>query len=316
MNKTPPSTLTLNRQKQALDFRAINTFDALIVHHNQKQLINTIKEEYPKAVFRLDQDLLRYHMIDSPVMIAIEDNSDISLIIEAHINNCELLDTDNGLLALLDYTPAQRRINKTRISAYEFLPDSYLAQHTQSSDLEADLDQNRIDTWMLDMGSIAGKLSRNQIIQLGGQKKHLRYLDPQVLIHFLSLGYHAYIANRFVYPTRLWLPIDKDLQRVDGIDKYPATEARHMNSHPSYCPITPEQLDNISIINRFLTQNGINKKPLIIDDYPLIQQWVDDSKKRLAKAVHLTNRVDRQTMMNRWLLEYYVQYSASEQSTH
>ena len=181
----PPS---VSLQTQSLDFRALSTFDVMIVHHSQTELIGEINSAFPDAIHSLQQELLSYHMIDSPVMITL--SSDISNIIEVHLQQCELLSCHHGILTLLDYTAPNIRAEKTRVSAKEYLPDYPEWQ-------QPIVNATDVDAFKPDAKQIARLLGLNQIIQKGSQKKHFRYLDAQVLIHLLPLKQHHYIANRY-----------------------------------------------------------------------------------------------------------------------
>ena len=290
--------LSVSLQTQSLDFRALSTFDVMIVHHSQTELIGEINSAFPDAIHSLQQELLSYHMIDSPVMITL--SSDISNIIEVHLQQCELLSRHHGILTLLDYTAPNIRAHKTRISAKEYLPDDPEWQQpiVNATDIEASKP---------DAKQIARVLGLNQIIQKGGQKKHFRYLDAQVLIHLLPLQYHHYIANRYAYPKRLWLPLGNDWHSVDNIHHYIVDSKSYIQHQPSYCPITQSQLDAISILNRFFAKEVIDGSDLILNHYEALLSWLDKANTQLTTATHLTNPVDRMTMINRWLYECYEQ---------
>ena len=296
----PPS---VSLQTQSLDFRALSTFDVMIVHHSQTELIGEINSAFPDAIHSLQQELLSYHMIDSPVMITL--SSDISNIIEVHLQQCELLSRHHGILTLLDYTAPDIRAHNTRISAKEYLPDDPEWQQpiVNATDIEASKP---------DAKQIARVLGLNQIIQKGGQKKHFRYLDAQVLIHLLPLQQHHYIANRYGYPKRLWLPLGSDWYSVDNIHHYIADSKSYIQHQSSYCPITQSQLNNISIFNRFFAKEVIDGNDLILSHYEALLSWLDKANTQLTAATHLTNTVDRMTMMNRWLYECYEQFGLVE----
>ena len=296
MNIQPEKTLSVSLQTQTLDFRVLSTFDVILVHHSQTELIEEISTAFPNAIYSLEQELLSYHMIVSPVMITL--TSDIINILEAHLQHCELLSRNNGLFALLDYTPPNIRANKTRISAAEYLPQ--LPEWQQ-------LDITDENEWLLDTVQLAKTLGFNQIIQKGGKKKNLRYLDAQVLIHLLPLNQHHYIANRYAHPQRLWLPLGDNWYSLDNIHHYKPDQIMQAQRLPSYCPLTQIQLDNISVINRFFAKKGIEGSNLILSHYGTLLRWLDKSNTQLTSATHLTNPVDRMTMMNRWLYECYEQ---------
>lgn len=303
MNIQPEKPLSLSFQTQMLDFRVFSTFDAVIIHHSQTELIKELTSVFPDAVYSLEQELLRYHMIDSPVMITL--SSDISNILEVHLQQCELLSCNHGLLALLDYTLPNIRAHKTRISAKEYLPDEPEWQ-------QPIVNATDVDAFKPDAKQIAHLLGLNQIIQKGSQKKHFRYLDAQVLIHLLPLKQHHYIANRYGYPKRFWLTLNSNWYSLDKIhDCVPDTKS-YIQHQSSYCPIAQNQLDDISILNRFFAKNGIDSSDLILNHYETLLSWLDKANTQLIVATHLTNPVDRMTMMNRWLYEYYEQSGLAE----
>lgn len=296
MNIQLKKPLGLSLQTQTLDFRVLSTFDVILVHHSQTELIAEISTAFPDAVYSLDQELLRYHMIDSPVMITL--SSDISNILELHLQQCELLSRHHGILTLLDYTAPNIRARKTRISAKEYLPDEPEWQQSKNN-------TNNLDEFKPDTQQVAHTLSLNQIIQKREQKKHFRYLDAQVLIHLLPLNQHAYIANRYGYPKRLWLPLDNHWHSLDNINHYKPNQIRSAQRLPSYCPLTQTQLDNISMLNRFFAKKGIEGSDLILNHYSILLNWLDKANTQLITATHLINPVDRMTMINRWLYECY-----------
>lgn len=298
MNSQPEKPLSISLQTQTLDSRVLSTFDVMIVHHGQTELIEEINSVFPDSVYSLEQELLRYHMIDSPVMITL--GSDISNVLEMHLQQCELLSRNHGLLALLDYTVPIVRARKTRISAKEYIPDE--PEWQQSKVNETD-----IDPFKPNVKQIAHSLSLNQIVQKGNQKKHFRYLDPQVLIHLLPLKYHHYIANRYGYPKRLWLPINNHWQSVDNIYHYFADSKSCIQHQSSYCPLTQSQLDNISMLNRFFAKEGVEGSDLILNHYEILLSWLDKANTQLIAATHLTNPVDRMIVLNSWLYECYEQ---------
>ncbi len=298
MNIQPEKPLSISLQMQMLDFRAFSTFDAVIVHHGQTELIEEINSVFPDAVYSLEQELLRYHMIDSPVMITL--SSDISNILEVHLQQCELLSRHHGILTLLDYTAPNIRARKTRISAKEYLPDDPEWQQpiVNATDIEASKP---------DAKQIARVLGLNQIIQKDSQKKHFRYLDPQVLIHLLPLKHHHYIASRYGYPKRLWLSLNNDWQSIDSIHHHQPKQVTTAQRQPSHCPLLQVQLDNISLLNRFFAKKGIEGSELILNHYGALLSWLDKANTQLIAATHLTNPVDRMTIMNRCLYECYQQ---------
>ncbi|WP_010199957.1 hypothetical protein [Psychrobacter sp. PAMC 21119] len=293
--------LSVSLQTQSLDFRVLSTFDVMIVHHNQTELIEEINSAFPDAIYSLQQELLSYHMIDSPVMITL--SSDISNILELHLQQCELLSCHHGILTLLDYTPPNIKANKTRISAAEYLPQLPEWQQSDTTDE---------DEWLLGTAQLAKTLGLNQIIQKGGKKKHLRYLDAQVLIHLLPLQQHHYIANRYGYPKRLWLALGSDWHSVDNIHHYIPDHTNYIQHQSSYCPLTQNQLDDISMLNRFFVKKGIGGCDLILNQYETLISWLDKANTQLTAATHLTNPVDRMMMMNRWLYECYEQSGLAE----
>lgn len=297
-NIKPDQLISVSLQTQTLDFRALSTFDMVIIHYSQTELIDEISTAFPDSVYSLEQKLLRYHMIDSPIMVVLSD--EIINILETHLQQCELLSYNHGLLTLLDYTPAEIRANKTRISAWEYLPDEPEWQQSKNS-------TNNSYEFKLDAAQIVHTLSINQIIQKRGQKKHFRYLDPQVLIHLLPLSQHDYIANRYGYPKRLWLPLNNHWHRLDNIHHYKPNQVSAAQCLPSYCPLSQTQLDNISMLNRFFTKKGIEGSDLILNHYGTLLVWLDKVNAQLIIAPHLTNPVDRMTMTNRWLYECYEQ---------
>ena len=303
MNIQPEKPLSVSLQTQTLDARVLSTFDIMIVHHSQTELIDEINSAFPDAVHSLQQELLSYHMIDSPVMITL--SSDISNILEAHLQQCELISCHHGILTLLDYTAPNIRAHKTRISAKEYLPDD--PEWQQPIVNAADVETSKPDA-----KQISRVLGLNQIIQKGSQKKHFRYLDAQVLIHLLPLQYHHYIANRYDYPKRLWLALGSDWHSVDNIHRYIADSKSYIQHQSSYCPITQSQLDNISMLNRFFAKKGIEGSELILNHYGVLLSWLYKANTQLTAATHLTNPVDRMTMMNRWLYECYEQFGLAE----
>ncbi len=288
--------ISINLQTQTLDFRVLSTFDMVIVHHNQTELIDEISSAFPDSVHSLEQELLRYHMIDSPVVVVL--SNEIINILEMHLQQCELLSCNHGLLTLLDYTAPNIRAHKTRVSAKEYLPDELEWRQSKNS-------TNNVDEFKLDAEQIAHVLSANQIIQKSGKKKHLRYLDAQVLIHLLPLNQYHYIANRYAHPQRLWLPVDNEWYSLDSINHYTANPKNYIQHQSSYCPLMQIQLDNISLLNRFFTKKGIKGSDLILNHYGTLLSWLDMANTQLIAATHLTNPVDRMTMINRWLYEYY-----------
>ena len=290
--------ISINLQTQTLDFRVLSTFDVVIVHHNQTELIDEISTTFPDSVYSLEQKLLRYHMIDSPVMVVL--STETINILEIHLQQCELLSYNHGLLTLLDYTPPNIRAYKTRVSAKEYLPDELEWQQSKNS-------TNNLDEFELDAEQIAYVLSLNQIIQKQGKKKHLRYLDAQVLVHLLPLNQHHYIANRYAHPQRLWLPLGNEWYSLDNINHYTADLKNYIQHQSSYCPLTQKQLDNISTLNRFFAKKGIEGSDLILNHYGTQLSWLNKVDTRLIAATHLTNPVDRMTMTNRWLYECYEQ---------
>lgn len=298
MNIQLKKPLGLSLQTQTLDFRVLSTFDVILVHHSQTELIAEISTAFPDAVYSLDQELLRYHMIDSPVMITL--SSDISNILELHLQQCELLSRHHGILTLLDYTAPNIRARKTRISAKEYLPDDPEWQ-------QLIVNTTDVDNSKQDAKQIASSLGLNQIIQKGCQKKHFRYLDAQVLIHLLPLKQHHYIANRYGYPKRLWLPVNGSWHSLNNIYHYKPNQVSAAQRLPRYCPLSQAQLDNISILNRFFAKKGIEGSDLILNYYGTLLGWLHKANTQLITATHLTNPVDRMTMMNRWLYECYEQ---------
>lgn len=298
MTIQPKKPLSVSLQTQTLDARVLSTFDIMIVHHSQTELIDEINSAFPDAIYSLQQELLSYHMIDSPVMVTL--SSDISNILEAHLQQCELLSRHHGILSLLDYTAPNIRAYKTRISAKEYLPDDPEWQQliVNAADVEASKP---------DAKQISRVLGLNQIIQKGGQKKHFRYLDVQVLIHLLPLQHYHYIANRYGYPKRLWLALGSDWHSVDNIHNHTADSKSYIQHQPSYCPLTQKQLDNISTLNRFFAKKGVEGNKLILNHYKALLGWLDKANTQLTAATHLTNPVDRMTMMNRWLYKCYEQ---------
>ena len=298
MTIQPEKPLSVSLQTQTLDARVLSTFDVMIVHHSQTELIGEINSAFPDAIHSLQQELLSYHMIDSPVMVTL--SSDISNILEMHLQQCELLSRHHGILTLLDYTAPNIRAYKIRISAKEYLPDEPEWQQpiVNTTDVEASKP---------DAKQIARLLGLNQIIQKSGQKKLLRYLDPQVLIHLLPLAQHAYITNRYGYPKRLWLPLDDHWHSLNNLHYYEPQQVRSVQRLSSYCPLSQTQLDNISMLNRFFAKKGIESSNLILNHYGTLLSWLDKANAQLTAATHLTNPVDRMTMMNRWLYECYEQ---------
>ena len=290
--------LSVSLQTQTLDFRAFSTFDVVIIHHRQTELIAEIGNTFPDALYLLEQELLRYHLIDSPIMVVL--SAEITNILETHLQECELLSRNHGLLTLIDYTPAEIRANKTRISAQEYLPNEPEWQQSPAN-------TNDVNLFKLDTKQVAHTLSLNQIIQKSGQKKLLRYLDPQVLIHLLPLAQHAYITNRYGYPKRLWLPLDDHWHSLNNLHHYEPQQVRSVQRLSSYCPLSQTQLDNISMLNRFFAKKGIESSNLILNHYGTLLSWLDKANAQLTAATHLTNPVDRMTMMNRWLYECYEQ---------
>ncbi|KRG34252.1 MULTISPECIES: hypothetical protein [unclassified Psychrobacter] len=290
--------LSVSLQTQSLDFRALSTFDVMIVHHSQTELIGEINSAFPDAIYSLQQELLSYHMIDSPVMVTL--SPDISNILEVHLQQCELLSRHHGILTLLDYTAPNIRAYKTRVSAKEYLPDDPEWQ-------QPIVNATGVEASKPDVKQIARLLELNQIIQKGSQKKHFRYLDAQVLIHLLPLQQHYYIANRYGYPKRLWLALGSDWYSVDNIHHYIADSKSYIQYQSSYCPITQNQLDAISLLNRFFAKEVIDGNDLILNHYETLLSWLDKANTQLTTATHLTNPVDRMTMINRWLYECYEQ---------
>lgn len=298
MNIQPEKPLTLSSQTQTLDFRVFSTFDAVIVHHSQTELIEEINSVFPNAIYSLEQEVLRYHMIDSPVMITL--SSDISNILELHLQRCELLSRNHGLLALLDYTEPNVKAHTTRISAKEYLPDEPEWQHSTITTTD-------VETSKPNVKQIARLLGLNQIIQKGSQKKHFRYLDAQVIVHLLPLNQHHYIANRYGYPQRLWLPINNHWQSVDAVHHYQPEQVTTAQRQPRYCPLSQVQLDSISLLNRFFAKEGIDGTMLILNHYITLLSWLNKANTQLTAATHLTNPVDRMIMLNSWLYECYEQ---------
>lgn len=298
MNIQPEKPLSVSLQTQTLDARVLSTFDVMIVHHSQTELIGEINSAFPDAIHSLQQELLRYHMIDSPVMVML--SPDISNILEVHLQHCELLSRHHGILTLLDYTAPNIRARKTRISAQEYLPDEPEWQQSTASTTD-------VNSFKLDAKPVASTLSRNQIIQKQGQKKNFRYLDAQVLIHLLPLKQHHYIANRYGYPKRLWLPLDNHWYSLDNIHHRKPNHVRSAQRLPSYCPLSQTQLDNISMLNCFFAKKGIEGSNLILNHYGTLLSWLHKANTQLISATHLTNPVNRMTMINRWLYECYEQ---------
>lgn len=303
MNVQSIKPLSMSLQTQTLDSRVLSTFDVVVIHHSQTELINEISNTFPDAMYSLAQELLRYHLIDSPIMVVLSD--DIITILEIHLQQCELLSRHHGILTLLDYTAPNIRAYKTRVSAQEYLPDELEWQQSKNS-------TNNLHEFKLDAAQIAHTLSLNQVIQKSGKKKHLRYLDAQVLIHLLPLQQHHYIANRYGYPKRLWLALGRDWYSVDNIHHHTADSKSYIQHQSSYCPITPNQLDDISILNRFFAKEGIDGSALILNHYEALLSWLDKANTQLTAATHLTNSVDRMTMMNSWLYECYEQSGLAE----
>lgn len=297
-NIKPDHLISVNLQTRNIDFRALNTFDVVIIHQSQSDLINEISVDYPNSVYSLEQELLRYHMIDTPVMVVLSD--EIINILQTHLQQCELLSHSHGLLVLLDYTPPNIRGYQTRMSAKEYLPDEVKWQQT-------DKDINALEEFKLNAEQISYTLSLNQIIQKSGKKKHFRYLDAQVLIHLLPLKQHHYIANRYGYPKRLWLPLDKHWYSLDNIHYHKPNQVRSAQRLPSYCPLSQTQLDSISMLNRFFAKKGIEGSDLILNHYGTLLGWLHKANTQLIAATHLTNPVDQMTMINRWLYECYEQ---------
>lgn len=298
MNIQPEKPFSISLQTQTLDARVLSTFDVMIIHHSQTELIEEIHSVFPDSVYSLEQELLRYHMIDSPVMITL--SSDISNILELHLQQCELLSRNHGLLALLDYTVPNVRAHTTRISAKEYLPDEFEWQ-------QPTVNSTDIDTFKPNFEQIARILGLNQIIQKGKQKKHFRYLDAQVLIHLLPLKQHRYIANRYGYPKRLWLPINNHWQSVDAVHHYQPEQVTTAQRHPRHCPLTQSQLENISLLNRFFAKQSIDGTTLILEHYTTLLSWLDKANTQLIAATSLINSVDRMIMLNSWLYECYEQ---------
>ena len=275
--------LSVSQQTQTLDFRVLSTFDMVIVHHHQTELINEISTTFPDSIYSLEQEILRYHMIDSPVIVVL--SNEIINMLEKHLQQCELLSHNHGLLTLLDYTPPNIRAHKTRVSAKGYLPNELGWQQSKNS-------TNNLDEFELDAEQIAYVLSVNQIIQKQGKKKHLRYLDAQVLIHLLPLNQHHYIANRYGYPKRLWLPLDDKWHSLDNIHHYTAYPKNYIQYQSSYCPLTQNQLDNTSLLNRFFAKKGIEGSDLILNHYVTLLSWLNKVDTQLIAATHLTNTVD------------------------
>lgn len=298
MNIQPEKPLSISLQTQTLDARVLSTFDVMMVHHSQTELIEEINSVSPDAVYSLEQELLRYHMINSPVMITL--SSDISNILEVHLQQCELLSRHHGILTLLDYTAPNTRAHKTRISAKEYLPDEPEWQHSTVNTAD-------IETSKPNVKQVARLLGLNQIIQKGNQKKHFRYLDPQVLIHLLPLKHHQYIANRYGYPKRLWLPLNNHWQSIDNIHHYKSEAVISVQRFPDYCPLSKIQLDNISLLNRFFSKEGIDGITFILDYYITLLNWLDKANAQLAAVPNLTNPVDRMIVLNNCLYECYEQ---------
>lgn len=296
MNIQLDKPLSVNLQTQTLNFRALSTFDVVIIHNSQTEIIAEIGNTFPDAVYSLEQELLRYHMIDSPVMVVLS-NETIN-ILEMHLQQCELLSRNHGLLMLLDYTPPNTRAHQTRMSAKEYLPDEIEWQQIGKG-------INTLDEFKLNAEQIAHTLSFNQIIQKSGKKKYFRYLDAQVLIHLLPLNQHHYIANRYGYPKRLWLPVDNSWYSLDNIHHYKPNQISAAQRLSSYCPLSQTQLDNISTLNRFFVKKGIESSDLILNHYGTLLSWLGKANTQLTAATHLSNPVDRMTMMNRWLYECY-----------
>lgn len=298
MNIQPEKPLSISLQTQMLNARVLSTFDVMIVHHSQTELIEEIHSVFPDAIYSLEQELMRYHMIDSPVMVTL--SSDISNILEVHLQQCELLSRHHGILTLLDYTAPNIRAHKTRISAKEYLPDEPEWQQltVNTTDIEASKP---------DAKKIARVLGLNQIIQKGSQKKHFRYLDPQVLIHLLALKQYHYISNRYCYPKRLWLSLNNDWQSIDSIHHYQPAHSVAIQTQPSYCSLTHTELNNISMLNRFFAKKGIDGNDLILNHYEPLLSWLEKANTQLTAATHLTNPVDRMIMLNNWLYECYEQ---------
>ncbi|WP_201581130.1 hypothetical protein [Psychrobacter glacincola] len=161
MNIQPEKPLSVSLQTQTLDARVLSTFDVMIVHYSQTELIGEINSTFPDAIHSLQQELLSYHMIDSPVIVTL--SPDISNILEVHLQECELLSRNHGLLTLIDYTPAEIRANKTRISAQEYLPNEPEWQQSPAT-------TNDLNLFKLDTKQVAHTLSLNQIIYKGGKK--------------------------------------------------------------------------------------------------------------------------------------------------
>ena len=180
MNLQSETPLSLSLQTQTIDYRSLSTFDVVIIDHHQKVLVEDIIAAFPDAVYQLEQELLIYHMIKSPILVVL--NTEINHLLEQHLQQCELLNQPHGLLVLLDYTPPTIRAHNTRLSAQDFLPNQ---PEWQSSTLEASHTKQEAPN----IEQIAHKLGLNQIIQKNGQKKHFRYLDSQVLIHLLPFSF-------------------------------------------------------------------------------------------------------------------------------
>lgn len=298
MNLQSEIPMSLSLQVQTIDYRSLSTFDVVIINHSKKVLIEDIIAAYPDAVYQLEQELLCYHMIKSPVLVVL--STAINLLLEQHVQQCELLNKPHGLLALLDYTPPVIRANRTRISAQEYLPNEPVWSLTT---VDGDMAQQEPP----DIKQIAHTLGRNQIIQKNGQKKHFRYLDPQVLIHLLPLKKYAYIANRYAYPQRLWLSILDDWYSLEHIHHHTFDQIIPSQLQSIYCPLSVNQLERISMLNQFFAKEGINGNDLILNHYDTLLGWLDKANAQLVAATHLTNPVDRMTMMNGWLYECYEQ---------
>ncbi|WP_201581131.1 hypothetical protein [Psychrobacter glacincola] len=123
----------------------------------------------------------------------------------------------------------------------------------------------------------------------------------------LPLNQHNYIANRYGYPKRLWLSLSDNWHSVDNIHHYIPDHTNYIQHQSSYCPLTQNQLDDIGMLNRFFVKKGVGGCDLILNQYETLISWLDKANTQLTAATHLTNPVDRMTMMNRWLYECYEQ---------
>lgn len=291
--KIVQSNVKLTPFQQEVDFCVLQTFDLAIVHHTDSSLLQALQASCPQVVFSLEQDILLERMIYSPY--AVQLTQDSVTVLHEHIEECNRLEEKHGLLVLLDYTDLHTRHATVLASGEAYLPPLSKTTQLKQRLFEAD--------------NVVSRLAKNQIVSFGKQKKHLRYLDPHVLVHMVSMGKADYVANRFSYPSRMWIAYERDWHMVDNIHACLAPSGFSREQNSTFCALTANELDNISQLNAFFVQYGIDDSlALITQNYPEITRWVEVAK-RDPELLKYDNSVDREMVLQDNLYDAYTAYT-------